>query len=74
MTAQNKAVRLLRVDEFASELNITVAAVRRWLLFRKISAVKVGRLIRIPETEIARLISEGLRPAVVRREGGRNAK
>ena len=55
---------LLTVGEFAAALNITVACVRRWLLMRKISCVKVGsRLVRIPCSEIERLLQEGLRPA-----------
>lgn len=55
---------LLKVNEFAARLNITDACVRRWLLARKIAAVKVGnRLIRIPATEAQRIIEEGLRPA-----------
>ena len=55
---------LLTVTEFAAALNITVACVRRWLLERKIAAVKIGtRLVRIPATEAARIIEEGLRPA-----------
>ena len=55
---------LLKVPEFAAALNITVACVRRWLLERKITGIKVGkRLIRIPASEAQRIIDEGLRPA-----------
>ena len=54
---------LLSVPEFASALNITVACARRWVLERKISTVKLGRLIRIPSSEVERLIDAGLRPA-----------
>jgi excisionase family DNA binding protein len=54
---------LLSVPEFARALGVTNAAVRRWLLERKLSSVKVGRLVRLPESELDRLISEGFRPA-----------
>jgi excisionase family DNA binding protein len=54
---------LLRVDEFAAVLNVTPAAVRRWLLERKIASTKIGRLIRIPKDEAIRLIESGFRPA-----------
>jgi excisionase family DNA binding protein len=54
---------LLSVREFASALNITVACARRWILERKITTVKLGRLIRIPREEATRLIEAGFRPA-----------
>jgi excisionase family DNA binding protein len=54
---------LLSVKEFACTLNITVACVRRWILERKIETIKLGRLIRIPTSEVERLVNSGLRPA-----------
>jgi len=54
---------LLSVPEFASALHITVACARRWILERKITTVKLGRLIRIPMGEVGRLIEDGTRPA-----------
>ena len=59
--------RLLSVPEFAEDLGVTVACGRRWLLERKIASVKLGRLIRIPSTEVDRLVEEGFRPARPRR-------
>jgi excisionase family DNA binding protein len=53
----------LTVNEFADELGISVAAVRRWLLERRISSTRIGRLVRIPASEISRLVETGLRPA-----------
>jgi len=53
----------LTVNEFADELGISVAAVRRWLLERRISSTRIGRLVRIPASEINRLVEMGLRPA-----------
>ena len=54
---------LLSIREFANALNITVACARRWVLERKVTTVKLGRLIRVPSTEVERLVNSGLRPA-----------
>jgi excisionase family DNA binding protein len=54
---------LLSVPEFATALNITVSCARRWILERKIATVKLGRLIRIPASEVERLVNAGSRPA-----------
>jgi excisionase family DNA binding protein len=54
---------LLRVNEFAEVLNVTPAAVRRWLLERKIASTRIGRLVRIPRNEATRLIEAGFCPA-----------
>jgi excisionase family DNA binding protein len=54
--------RLMTVEQFAESLGVTISCVRRWLLERKISKVKLGKLVRIPASECERLISEGLRP------------
>jgi excisionase family DNA binding protein len=54
---------LLRVNEFAAVLNVTPAAVRRWLLERKIASTRIGRLVRIPRDEATRLIEAGFYPA-----------
>jgi excisionase family DNA binding protein len=54
---------LLRCKEFAARLKITDACARRWLLERKIASVRVGRLVRIPATEVERIIAEGTVPA-----------
>jgi excisionase family DNA binding protein len=53
---------LLRVDEFAAALGVTRSCVRRWILERRITSVKVGRLVRIPADEVDRLVKNGLRP------------
>jgi excisionase family DNA binding protein len=55
---------LLSVQAFAEALGITVACARRWILIRKISHIKLGRLVRIPGSEVERLVREGLRPAL----------
>lgn len=55
--------KLLTVPEFAEALGVTPACIRRWLLERKVSSIKLGRLVRLNETELHRLTSEGFRPA-----------
>jgi len=59
---------LLKVNEFAAELNVTPAAVRRWLLERKISSTRIGRLVRIPKNEATRLVEKGFCPAKTPRD------
>jgi excisionase family DNA binding protein len=54
---------LLNVDEFAEELGVTIACIRRWVLERRISTVKVGRRVKIPRSEAERIIEVGFRPA-----------
>ena len=55
--------KLLTVSEFAEALGVTVACCRRWILERRISFAKIGRLVRIPASEVDRLVDEGFRPA-----------
>jgi excisionase family DNA binding protein len=54
---------LLRLPEFAAALRITPACVRRWVRERKVTVVKLGRLVRIPASEIERIIAMGTRAA-----------
>jgi excisionase family DNA binding protein len=54
---------LLSVPEFASALGVTSACIRRWILERKITTIKLGRLVRVPVSEVERLVNSGLRPA-----------
>jgi excisionase family DNA binding protein len=67
MTDSSKQARLTSVNQFAEALGVTQACVRRWLLERRITFTKIGRLVRIPSSEVDRLIAEGLRPAKPRR-------
>jgi excisionase family DNA binding protein len=56
-------MKLLAIPQFAELLGVSNACVRRWVLERKVSVVKVGRLVRIPATEFDRIIADGTRPA-----------
>jgi len=53
---------LLTVEEFADQLRVTRACVRKWILMRKVGVVKVGRLVRLRSSELRRIVDEGSRP------------
>jgi excisionase family DNA binding protein len=56
--------RLLTAEQFAERLGIKLSTTRAWLLARRISKVRVGRrAIRIPESEVERIVREGMIPA-----------
>ena len=50
---------LLRVDEAAAILQVSSKTVRRLLASGDLRAVRIGRLVRIPLSEIDRLIAAG---------------
>jgi excisionase family DNA binding protein len=54
---------LLTVQELATALRVKPSCIRRWVGERKITIVHVGRLVRIPRTEVTRIITEGTRNA-----------
>lgn len=54
---------LLSIPEFAEHLRVTVSCVRRMVWEKRVTIVKVGRLVRIPHSELERLVAEGTRPA-----------
>ncbi len=53
---------LLTVNEFANQLKVSRACVRKWILDRRIAVVRLGRLVRLRTSELRRLIDEGTRP------------
>jgi excisionase family DNA binding protein len=57
----SKMDRLLNISQFAELLGVTHSCVRRWVLERRVSVVKIGRLVRIPATEFDRIVAEGTR-------------
>lgn len=61
--------QLLRVSEAAERLAVKESTLRAWILARRLSCVHIGRrAVRIPISEIERIIVEGTVPA---REGRR---
>jgi excisionase family DNA binding protein len=56
--------QLLTVKEAAQRLACTEAAIRKWLYQRRLPAVKMGRLVRLRETDLEAAIAKGVRPRV----------
>jgi excisionase family DNA binding protein len=61
------ASKLLRVPEFAIALSIQPKTVWAWIGARKITTHRIGRCVRIPASEVQRILDEGCQPA---REAG----
>ncbi len=54
--------QLLRIPEVAEQLTLRPVTIRAWLARRKLSFVRVGRSIRIPRSEVDRVLTEGTVP------------
>jgi excisionase family DNA binding protein len=52
--------RLLTVKEAATLLQVTEAAVRKWVYQRRIPCVKLGRLTRLRREEVEAVMAKGL--------------
>ena len=63
------AERKFTAKEAADTLGVTEACIRRWILTRKISSYRVGRLVRIGESELRRILQEGRVPARDSKQG-----
>jgi excisionase family DNA binding protein len=60
--------KLLTFEEVARRLGLKPVTVRMWASARKIARVKIGkRAVRIPETEVTKIIEGGLIPALPER-------
>ncbi len=55
--------KLLSIPQFAEALGLKPSGIRRWVLLRKISYVKVGTRVRIPASEATRILQAGFVPA-----------
>jgi excisionase family DNA binding protein len=55
------------VKEAADELGLSPHTIRLWIAQRKIGHVRLGRAVRVPATEIARLVERGTVPALPQR-------
>jgi len=51
--------RFLTPKEFADRLSISRWTVYAWIQTGQIQSVKIGRLVRIPESEVDRIVQEG---------------
>jgi excisionase family DNA binding protein len=54
---------LKRVQEAAAQLNVSVKCMWNWVGQSRVAIVRLGRAVRIPQSEIDRLIEEGYQPA-----------
>ncbi len=52
------------VQQTAAALNVSVHTIRAWVARRKIEALYLGRAVRVPVSEINRLLTEGRVPAI----------
>ena len=53
---------LVTVNRTAEELTLKPSTIRVWIKQRRLGHVRLGRAIRIPATEIQRVIDEGYVP------------
>lgn len=53
------AETLHSVPEAAERLAMRERTIRQWILLRKIDYIKIGGAVRIPDSEIKRIIQEG---------------
>lgn len=56
--------RLLTVPEFADALTLKASTIRAWISSRRVAAVHLGRAVRIPASEVQRIVAEGTIPAL----------
>jgi excisionase family DNA binding protein len=61
--SQKTPQRLYSVVETADMLGVSVACIREWVWRRKIPVHRVGRHVRIADTTIDKLLTEGYVPA-----------
>jgi len=56
--------KLLSPKELAERLSISRWTIYKMLEDGRIQSVKIGRLVRIPDSEALRIVEQGLRPAM----------
>ena len=61
---QMPAIKLLKVPEAAEILALSQKTLWQWVGERRIGVVRLGRAVRIPMSEIDRLLQEGSTPAL----------
>jgi excisionase family DNA binding protein len=60
---QSKHDEYLRIKAFAKRMDISEKTLRRWVSEGRIEHVRFSRTIRIPLSELNRLVTEGTVPA-----------
>jgi len=56
--------KLLSPKELAERLSISRWTIYKMLEDGRIQSVKIGRLVRIPDSEVLRIVEQGLRPVM----------
>lgn len=56
---------VIRIQEFATRLRISIWTARQWAYRGKIASVKAGKHLLIPTREVGRLIAENTRPRLI---------
>ncbi len=56
---------MLSPKQFADRLSISRWTVYAWIAEGRIKSVKIGRLVRIPESEVSRIVQEGVQEAII---------
>jgi excisionase family DNA binding protein len=58
------AAKLIKVPDAAAMLALSPKTLWQWIGERRIGVVRLGRAVRIPQSEIERLMEEGSTPAL----------
>ena len=66
-TSHESAERLRTIAEAATELGLSMHTIRSWVTARRLAHIRLGRAIRIPASEIRRVIDENTVPATEER-------
>jgi excisionase family DNA binding protein len=53
----------LRIDDAALALALSEKTLRDWIAQRRLAIIRLGRAIRVPQSEVDRLLEEGTVPA-----------
>ena len=56
--------QLRTVEQAAADMCVSVHTIRAWIARRKIGSVRLGRAVRVPVSEIERLVERGTIPAL----------
>ena len=62
---QENNLVMLSPKEFAYRLSISRWTVYAWIAEGRIKSVKLGRLVRIPDSEVSRIVQEGVQEAII---------
>jgi excisionase family DNA binding protein len=74
MTREKKQDKLLTVEAAADRMGTSVRFVRRLIAERRIGFIKLGRLVRIAESDVDAFIEAGRMPVITSSDGWRPAR